>query len=307
MPRGPGGGTIAEVPYRYEVLCRHRPSGEARRYRARIVVLAGGTLGTARVLLASRHLLRGLSDQVGQHIAFNGGVKAAGVLPEGFAEGDMFTGRSHPGMISYHFLASHGLTISAAKPMPLQLVAAARLRMEGDPRRGAWWGEPHSELMRTMRHRMMVMVALGMTPPLGRLVLRGGGKLELKLPLTSELRRYHHETLELLHGIMRGNGCRVVDAQMVKGDGQPRHDVYFSSAHHVGSCRMADSRSRGVVDTDGAVFGQPGLYLSDGSVIPSSLAVNTSLTILANAERIAAGIARRYPARAALSLQLGSS
>ena len=70
---------------------------------------------------------------------------------------------------------------------------------------------------------------------------------------------------------------------------------------------MADTRSRGVVDIDGEVFGQPGLYVSDGAAIPSSLAVNTSLTILANAERIAAGIARRYPARAALSLGIGSS
>ena len=53
---------------------------------------------------------------------------------------------------------------------------------------------------------------------------------------------------------------------------------------------MADSRDRGVVNAAGEVFGYPGLYISDGSVIPSSLAVNTSLTILANAERIAAGV-----------------
>ncbi len=37
-----------------------------------------------------------------------------------------------------------------------------------------------------------------------------------------------------------------------------------------------------------------GAQSSDGAVIPSSLAVNTSLTILANAERIAAGIIDRY-------------
>jgi len=57
---------------------------------------------------------------------------------------------------------------------------------------------------------------------------------------------------------------------------------------------MADSKEQGVVDASGEVFGYPGLYVSDGAAIPSSLAVNTSLTILANAERIAAGLIDRY-------------
>jgi cholesterol oxidase len=51
------------------------------------------------------------------------------------------------------------------------------------------------------------------------------------------------------------------------------------------------------------VFDYPGVYVSDGAAIPSALAVNTSLTILANAERIAAGLIERYrlavPAQAA--------
>jgi cholesterol oxidase len=46
----------------------------------------------------------------------------------------------------------------------------------------------------------------------------------------------------------------------------------------------------------GEVFGHPGLYVTDGAAIPGSLAVNPSLTILANAERIAAGIVERHRA-----------
>ena len=62
----------------------------------------------------------------------------------------------------------------------------------------------------------------------------------------------------------------------------------------VGSCRMAGSAAHGAVDAQGRVFGYPGLCVSDGAAVPGSLAVNSSLTILANAERIAAGLVARY-------------
>ena len=162
-------GAIREVPCRYEVVCRHKTTGERRVYQARLVILGGGALGSARLLMASQAALPGLSRQLGHNIAFNGGVKAAGILPDEFPDGDMFKGRSHPGMISYEFLASRGITIAAAKPLPVQVVAGAQLRMEGDRREHAWWGEANEQLLRVMRHRMMVMLALGMTPPAGRL------------------------------------------------------------------------------------------------------------------------------------------
>lgn len=73
-------------------------------------------------------------------------------------------------------------------------------------------------------------------------------------------------------------------------------ELSFSTTHQVGSARMADDPSRGVVDRHGEAFRCPGLYVADGAAIPSSLAVSSSLTILANAERIAAGIADRYRA-----------
>ncbi|HEY2805328.1 MAG TPA: GMC family oxidoreductase [Gemmatimonadales bacterium] len=297
-PQAPSHGPASGLPYRYEVTCRKTATRETRRYQARIVILGGGTLGTARLLMHSREQLPRLSDQLGRNIAFNGGVKTAGLLPEGFAEGDMFRGRSHPGMISYHFLASRGITISAAKPLPLQAVAAARIRIEGDPREPAWWGEANVDLMRRMRHQMIVMYALGMTLPLGRLALRRGGAVDIELPATAELERYHDETQELLHSIMRRNGCQVIETEQRNADGGVKRGLFFSSAHHVGSCRMADTPNGGVVSPDGEVFGYPGLYVSDGAAIPSSLAVNTSLTILANAERIAAGIVRQHDNRA---------
>ena len=170
----PEAGDIAKVPYRYRVACRSASDGAPRRYDARVLILAGGTVGTARLLLASRRDLPFLSPHVGRNIAFNGGVKVAGLLPSHIPDGDMFTGRSHPGMISYHFLDSHGITVSTAKPLPLQAVASARLRLDGDPRQPDYWGEANVELMKKYRRRMIVLYALGLTPPTAAVELVGG-------------------------------------------------------------------------------------------------------------------------------------
>jgi cholesterol oxidase len=69
------------------------------------------------------------------------------------------------------------------------------------------------------------------------------------------------------------------------------------SAHPIGGCPMSDDASTGVVDSLGRVFNgkngnviYSGLYVADGSIIPTSLGVNPSLTISALAFRIASHI-----------------
>ncbi len=54
-----------------------------------------------------------------------------------------------------------------------------------------------------------------------------------------------------------------------------------SAAHHMGTARMADHPSRGVVDRDLKVFGVANLYVCDASTFPESGSVNPSLTIVA--------------------------
>ncbi len=57
---------------------------------------------------------------------------------------------------------------------------------------------------------------------------------------------------------------------------------------------MADNIELGVVNRNGEMFNMPGLYITDGSAIPSSLAVNPYLTILANSERITDKLIKLY-------------
>src|SRR5205807_7008110 len=53
------------------------------------------------------------------------------------------------------------------------------------------------------------------------------------------------------------------------------------TVHPLGGCAMAGDRTGGVVDHRGEVFGYPGLYVADGSVIPVALGRNPAMTIAA--------------------------
>jgi choline dehydrogenase-like flavoprotein len=286
--------TICALPERYEVECLRRTDGGTFAVRAKLVILGGGTVGTAKLLMDSAGRMPLLSRHVGRNIAFNGSVKAVGLLPEGFMEGDMLSGRSHPGMISYHFLDSLGLTISSAKPLPLHAVSAARLVLEGEHRRPDYWGEAHVELMKLFRRRMIVLYALGLTPPAASLRRSPTGEVTPELTVDDNLSAYYRNTKTLLHSIITRNGATVVDAKGVDQEGAVHSGIRFETTHMIGSCRMADSRDEGVTDAYGEVFDYPGLFVTDGAAIPTSLAVNSSLTILANAERVASYLVRRY-------------
>jgi len=284
----------APASSRYAVRCRiGGRTGVDVEYHAATVVLGGGCVGTARLLLASRPYLRYLSPHVGGNIAFNGGLKMAVLLPHDMPDADMFVGRSHPGVMSYALLESHGATISTTKPLPLQLLAAGRLRRRGSDPHRAWWGVEHADLMRQVRRRAMVVATLGLTPPVGRIALDASGAARLSLDDDAALLAHERPLQTLLEDRLTRAGCTLLGVDPVDRAGQVKKAPWFTSAHQVGSCRMADSPADGVIAPDGQVFNYPGLYVADGAAIPSSLAVNTSLTILANAERIADGMVRR--------------
>jgi choline dehydrogenase-like flavoprotein len=59
----------------------------------------------------------------------------------------------------------------------------------------------------------------------------------------------------------------------------------FITVHPLGGCPMSDDAAAGVVDEWGAVHGYDGLYVLDGSIVPTAVGVNPSKTIAALAER----------------------
>jgi cholesterol oxidase len=64
------------------------------------------------------------------------------------------------------------------------------------------------------------------------------------------------------------------------------------TVHSLGGCHLSDAPDRGVVSPRGAVHGHPGLYVADGSVIPTAIGFHPCMTIAAVAEHIVEGLAR---------------
>jgi choline dehydrogenase-like flavoprotein len=67
-------------------------------------------------------------------------------------------------------------------------------------------------------------------------------------------------------------------------------DLKLMAFHPLGTARADARPTHGVIDGDLAVHGVRGVYVADGSAVPSSLGVNPQLTIMALATRLAFGL-----------------
>jgi choline dehydrogenase-like flavoprotein len=71
---------------------------------------------------------------------------------------------------------------------------------------------------------------------------------------------------------------------------------FNSMAHHLGTTRMSSDPALGVVDSDCRAHSVGNLYVSGGSVFPTSSHANPTLTVLALALRLAEHVFRRLSA-----------
>jgi cholesterol oxidase len=312
-----GGGF--EVGYVQHLAARdgHRedlldPDPRPRRtITARRVVLAAGAVGTPRLLLANRAGLPGLSPAVGTRVSSNG--DALGWIRN-------CTRRGPDGEREWRYLdPSRGPVITTSIQVPESASPASRgfhIQDAGAPAIGDWlwqalevpedlWrmrrtfarrvverlrkrrdtslSAELSELLGTTRSSaaMMPLLGMGRDVPHGRYRLRGRA---LELDWRPEPSEEYYDALDRgFERLARALGGEFTD------DLSERFNRAIT-VHPCGGCPMGTDRRRGAVDPWGEVYGQPGLYVTDGSAMPGPVGPNPSFTIAAWADRVADGI-----------------
>jgi choline dehydrogenase-like flavoprotein len=168
------------------------------------------------------------------------------------------------------------------------------------------FGERHRSVMEKYRYLGASIVLVRDTDSSGSVGVNEYGRPNIRYKLGDRDRRYLREGLETAARIQFAAGAREVGTLHVRKTtiGSPDeislklntarygpNEIVMYSAHPLSSCRMGLDPRRSVVKPDGETHEVPGLYICDGSILPTSLGINPQLTILAIAEKIAAGIA----------------
>ncbi len=300
--------------YRYRVAYTVLDSGDYRvpvgagTIEAKIVVLAGGAMGTPVVLQRSAPLLGGMPRAVGRYFSGNGDrvsiadvdeakvrdllglERAPGVAYEGFPVGKPI------GSMSYDRLDPRAPEFTRFSLQQIYFPGITNiLAQAGDDPATSFFGVAKKELRARWRSWLSVLAmteddnegVFGAPPATGsftRLASSVGLSTLRFRPTANTLRGWAAADAEARAVLERDGLSRV----------RPWSEVVGSlSAHPLASCRMGDDPATSALDDTGELRGHPGLFVTDGAAVPTSLCVNPSLTIAALAERACPHIVAR--------------
>ena len=246
------------------------------------VVLAAGSLGSTELLLRSE--LTGMSPRLGRGWSANGDFLTPAVYREAVdpTRGPTITARiDHTDGSVY---GEHIFIQDGGLPHLLDAFVGARLtHLPRDWRRRLG---PLSERASKMRLAKCIMpwFAQGIDASDGRLYMRrrfwffGDHRLDLKWNI-----RHSRATINAIVSLHRQLATATGGDPITSPTWTLLRDLI--TPHPLGGCNMADCPNDGVVDHAGRVFGEHGLYVMDGAVIPRAIGRNPSRTIAAVAER----------------------
>jgi choline dehydrogenase-like flavoprotein len=149
-------------------------------------------------------------------------------------------------------------------------------------------GQRHAEAMANYRH--LAQFGLMVSDSSRGHIRVVAGRPLIRYDLDEADTERFRKGIARLHEIFVAAGAREVYLPLPSGvspESARWSDLKLMAFHPLGTAR-ADARSaHGVVDGDLSIHGVDGVYVADGSVVPSSLGVNPQMTIMALATRLA--------------------
>ncbi len=274
---------------------------KALKVRARVVVLACGSIETPRLLLDNR--LANRSRQVGRNLSIHPATSSVGLHCE-----PVRAWRAVPQGYAVDAFADQGLMLEGAA-LPLELMA---MSMSG-------FGPAFVHLLEQFDQMLPFGVMIKDTSR-GRVVLSADRRARILYWLNDDDERRLRKGLLLLARLLFASGARAVVSGLA-GVGTLRSPreldrlervpasvraLDITAYHPLGTARMGADPQRSVVGPDHQAHDIDGLYLCDGSVVPTSLGVNPQVTIMALATRAGALISDRLVGEGASArLELG--
>lgn len=268
----------------------------------RIVVLGAGALGTTGILLRSRRRGLGLSAQLGKRfsgngdslaVAYNSSMRGGGMGAEDQRAPEHLVGPTISEMVDARTADGGHLVQDGAIPFALagvlRRLLGARFALQRDEK--VWCdlragGCPPG--CGALEHSQ-VWLAMGSDGAEGQLVLDRRGRPRVRWRSSGRHEVFRDEARDIAFLNKEDEANLVVNPRHAL-PGRGRASYTPVTVHPLGGAVMADTVSRGVCDQRGRVFTaegriHDGLYVSDGSLCPTSTGANPSLTIAALAER----------------------
>jgi choline dehydrogenase-like flavoprotein len=238
-------------------------AGERRTVHAGAVVVAAGALNTPQLLIRS-----GLDGTpVGKHLGLHPVRLVYGLFDEPQDAHMVYPITTH--CMDFQHDEDGGFVIEATTIQdPISF--ATTLCDESGP----LWGDRLVEAVRGFRHWAGLLAMVNDDNRSSVVVDENGGERFDVDFQPSELERID-KAYRFSRDVLEAAGARRVCW------------TGLASTHVQGSCRMGDDPSRSVVDRNGESHDVKRLFVGDASLIPRTLSVNPSLTIMALATRLA--------------------
>jgi choline dehydrogenase-like flavoprotein len=238
--------------------------GTATRVDAGAVVVAAGTLNTPLLLKRS-----GVdSPLVGKNLGFHPARLMFGLFDEPQDAHMVYPITAHA--MDHQHDEDGGFVVEASTLMdPIGFATTV------EDESGPLWGEPLVEHMRAFR-RWVGMLVMVNDDNNGTVSLDEDGNEVFTADFNDAERKRIDGAFDFTRAVFEAAG-----AAKVRWTG-------LVTTHVQGTCRMGADPERSVVDENAQSWDVKRLYVGDGSLVPRTLSVNPSLTIMALADRLAA-------------------